>query len=121
MTCASFQRSTLLLPLWPLVNRIHLGWFDGNLADWKLKLPRSSQYTPSFRFIQFGRGPDIDYDPVCFDVSSRKRNREMKVVKIGHEDILCNYRVKVVAELAPSFEALAQDTVALASRTSQRE
>jgi hypothetical protein len=41
-------------------------------------------------FIQFGRGPDIDYDAVCFDVSSRKRNREMRVVKIDHEEILCN-------------------------------
>jgi hypothetical protein len=72
-------------------------------------------------FIQFGRGPDIDYDPVCFDVSSRKKNREMRVVKIDHEEILCNCRIKVVAELAPSFEALAKDTIALANRKSPGE
>jgi hypothetical protein len=62
-------------------------------------------------YLQFGRGPDIDYDPVCFDLSSRKKNRDMRVVKIDHEEILCNYRVKVVAELAPSFFDLLHDTI----------
>ncbi len=68
-------------------------------------------------FMQFGRGPDIDYDPVCFDISSRKKNRDMRIVKIDHEEILCNNRVKVVAELAPSFFELLQDTITLATRT----
>jgi hypothetical protein len=67
-------------------------------------------------FLQFGRGPDIDYDPVCFDISSRKKSREMRVVKIDHEEILCNYRVKVLGELAPSFEALVQSTIDLAGQ-----
>ena len=39
-------------------------------------------------YIQFGRGPDIDYDPVCFDLSSRKKNGEYEIVKIDHEEIL---------------------------------
>ena len=38
-----------------------------------------------------------------------------QVVKIDHEEILCNYRIKVVAELAPSFEALVQSTIDLAN------
>ena len=67
-------------------------------------------------FMQFGRGPDIDYDPICFDISSRKQNRDMRIVKIDHEDILCNCRVRVVAELAPTFFALVQDTINLATR-----
>ncbi len=66
-------------------------------------------------FMQFGRGADIDYDPVCFDISSRAKNRDMRVVKIDHEEILCNYRVKVVAELAPSFFELLQGTIARAN------
>jgi hypothetical protein len=41
-------------------------------------------------YIQFGRGPDIDYDPVCFDLSARKKNSEYEIVKIDHEEILCN-------------------------------
>ena len=67
-------------------------------------------------FLPFGKGPDIDYDPVCFDVSSRKKGREMRIVKIDHEEILCNHKVKVGAELASSFEALVQGTIDLANR-----
>jgi len=62
-------------------------------------------------YLQFGKGPDIDYDPVCFEMKSRGKNRECRIVKIDHEEILCNYRVKVVAELAPSFEMLVHRTI----------
>jgi len=62
-------------------------------------------------YIQFGRGPDMDYDPVCFDIKSRTKRKDYRIVKIDHEEILCNYRVKVVAELAPSFEQLVRQTI----------
>ncbi|MGA9813143.1 MAG: hypothetical protein WBQ64_10220 [Terriglobales bacterium] len=62
-------------------------------------------------YIQFGKGPDVDYDPVCFDIKSRKKNGECRVVKIDHEEILCNNRVKLVAELAPSFRDLVLQTI----------
>jgi hypothetical protein len=62
-------------------------------------------------YLQFGRGPDMDYDPVCFDIKSRTKRKECRIVKIDHEEILCNYRVKVVAELAPSFEHLVRQTI----------
>jgi len=45
-------------------------------------------------------------------MNSRKKNREMRVVKIDHEEILCNYSVKVVRELAPNFESLVLQTIA---------
>jgi hypothetical protein len=32
-------------------------------------------------------------------------------VKIDHEEILCNNRIKVVGELAPSFRALVLQTI----------
>jgi hypothetical protein len=60
-------------------------------------------------FIQFGKGPDVDYDPVCFDI--RARTGDCRIVKIDHEEILCNNRIKVVAELAPSFEKLVLTTI----------
>jgi hypothetical protein len=71
-------------------------------------------------YIQFAKGPDVDYDPVCFDLSARKKNREFGIVKIDHEEILCNHRIKVVADLAPSFEQLVRNTLdsASASRNS---
>ncbi len=68
-------------------------------------------------YIQFGRGSDTDYDPVCFDISSRTGYRDYRVVIIDHEGILCHNRVKVVKELAPSFEALISRTVDKANRS----
>lgn len=65
-------------------------------------------------YMQFGQGPDVDYDPVCFDIKSRSKNGDYRIVKIDHEEILCNYRVKVVSELAPSFYALVRQTIELA-------
>lgn len=65
-------------------------------------------------YIRFGRGADMDFDPVCFDVKTRRKNGDCRIVKIDHEEILCNNRVKVVAEIAPSFEALVEKTIELA-------
>jgi hypothetical protein len=62
-------------------------------------------------YIQFGKGPDMDYDPVCFDLNARKQNREYAIVKIDHEEILCNYRIKVVKKMAPSFRDLVLQTI----------
>jgi hypothetical protein len=68
-------------------------------------------------YVPFGKGPDMDYDRVCFDLSSRKKNRDFGIVKIDHEEILCNGRVKVVRKLAPSFYQLMLQTIELAKRT----
>jgi hypothetical protein len=62
-------------------------------------------------YVQFGKGPDMDYDPVCFDFARRKKSRDCRIVKIDHEEILCHDRVKVVAELAASFEQLVLRTI----------
>jgi hypothetical protein len=62
-------------------------------------------------YLQFAKGPDMDYDPVCFDIKSRRKNGDCRIVKIDHEEILCNNRVKVVAQLAASFEDLVKDTI----------
>lgn len=67
-------------------------------------------------FLQFGKGPDLDYDPVCFDIKTRKQGGDCRIVKIDHEEILCNNRVKVVAELAPSFYQLVLQTIELANK-----
>lgn len=67
-------------------------------------------------YIQFGRGPDMDYDPVCFEIKSRTKKKDYRIVKIDHEQILCNSRIKVVTELGPSFEHLVHQTIELAAR-----
>jgi hypothetical protein len=67
-------------------------------------------------YVQFGKGSDGDYDPVCFDYTTRKKSRECRIVKIDHEEILCNERVRVVSELAPTFETLVVSTIDVANR-----
>ena len=62
-------------------------------------------------YIQFAKGHDMDYDPVCFDLNVRKNNREYEIVKIDHEEILCNSRIKVVRKMAPSFRELVLQTI----------
>lgn len=72
-------------------------------------------------FIQLGKGPDLDYDPVCFDIKSRRQGGDCRIVKIDHEEILCNNRVKVVAELAPSFYQLVLQTIQSAKQRPSSE
>lgn len=70
-------------------------------------------------FVRFGKGPDMDYDPVCFDISSRTKNGDRRIVKLDHEEILCNSRIRIVREMAESFERLMQDTIAQGDRRTQ--
>jgi len=84
------------------------GEISGDPGLWESLVPAG--------YLRFGKGPDMDYDPVCFDMDSRKKNREMRIVRIDHEEILCNRRVKIVAELAPSFEALVLQTIGAADK-----
>jgi hypothetical protein len=67
-------------------------------------------------YIPFGKGSGGDYDPVCFDLKTRKKSSDCRVVKINHEEVLCNNRIKVVDEIAPSFEALVLQTINLAEK-----
>jgi hypothetical protein len=67
-------------------------------------------------YIPFGKGGDIAYDPVCFDLRARKKNREFEIVKLDPEEILCNERIRVVATLAPSLERLVSQTIDAAAQ-----
>jgi len=63
------------------------------------------------RFVQFGKGPDVDYDPVCFDLSQRSAGRDCAIVKLDHEEILNHERIRIVATVAVSFRQLVLDTI----------
>src|SRR5438128_1350721 len=47
-------------------------------------------------FVQFGRGPDVDYDPVCFDLRNCGADGDCRVVKFDHEDILIRETLSIV-------------------------
>jgi hypothetical protein len=122
--------STLPAPFPPLFERLLLAfrWAEVDLLDFRLlanppgpglglflqQISKDRALWKCLReagYIQFGKGPGGNYDPVCFDIKSRKGNRDYRVVMIDHEEILCYDRVKVMAELAPTFRKLMQSTI----------
>lgn len=68
-------------------------------------------------FVQFAKGPDYDYDPICFDLSSRDGRGDCRIVKFDHEEIFRSRRVGAAQELAPSFRALVELVIEDARRT----
>lgn len=57
-------------------------------------------------FVLFGLGPDLRHDAVCFDVRKSVHGRKYPVVKLDHEQILCNSRIKILENLAKNFDDL---------------
>jgi hypothetical protein len=66
----------------------------------------------SKEYVQIGRPDTGDYDPVCFDPTGPINNREYPIVRIDHEEILCNCRIKVTSQIAPSFFKLVEQFLA---------
>ncbi len=103
---------------WPEVDlrsyRLHGNPLGTGLSGFLERITKD-KFLSSFAFkngyISFGKGGDMDYDPVCFDLRARKKNREFEIVKLDHEEILCNERIRVVVTLAPSFERLVNQTI----------
>jgi hypothetical protein len=54
-------------------------------------------------YVQIGRPDTGNFDAVCFDLNEGRQNQEYRIVRIDHEQILCNWRVRVSGELWPSF------------------
>jgi hypothetical protein len=65
----------------------------------------------SHRFVQFGKGPDVDYDPLCFDLNVRAADGECAVVQLDHEEVLSRERIRIVATFADSFRQLVVHTI----------
>jgi hypothetical protein len=62
-------------------------------------------------FVQIGRTDAGGFDAMCFDWNQPAQNREHRIVRVDHEDILCNWKVRVVGELWPSFIKLVEDAL----------
>lgn len=59
-------------------------------------------------YVQIGRPDTGDFDAICFDLNEPAQNREYRIVQVDHEDILCNWKVRVSGELWPSFIKLVE-------------
>jgi hypothetical protein len=62
-------------------------------------------------FVQFGKKAGGGYDPVCFAMT-RSECGDAPIVQIDHEDVLTRNRIRVVAEIAPSFRVFAEGVIA---------
>jgi hypothetical protein len=62
--------------------------------------------------VQFGKGPEMDYDPICFDLNKRCSDGDCAIVKADHEQILNHESVRLDGVFAGSFRELVLETVA---------
>jgi hypothetical protein len=62
-------------------------------------------------FVQIGRPDGGDFDAICFDFNQQYQNREYRIVQVDHEDILCNWKVRVTGEVWPSFIKLVESAL----------
>lgn len=58
--------------------------------------------------LPFAKAGGGNYDPVCFDMRARGKQGDAPVVRIDHEEILCNRRVRVTGQVAPTFRGLVE-------------
>lgn len=63
-------------------------------------------------YVQIGRPDTGNFDAICFDFNQESQNREYGIVRVDHEDILCNWKVRVSEALWPSFIKLVQASLA---------
>lgn len=59
-------------------------------------------------YVQIGRPDTGNFDGICFDLNHPAQDREYRIVRIDHEEILCNWRVRVTGDLWPSFVRLVE-------------
>jgi hypothetical protein len=69
---------------------------DAGLTDFLL--PR--------KLFPFARPRTWDYDPICFDFREDPKAKDAPVIRVDHEAILCNDRLRISDHVAPSFREL---------------
>ena len=62
-------------------------------------------------YVQIGRPDTGNFDAICFDLNKHAKKREYRIVQVDHEDILCNWKVRVSAECWPSFIKLVESAL----------
>jgi hypothetical protein len=66
--------------------------------------------------IPFAKASGGSYDPVCFDARGRHKSGDTPVVRVDHEEILCNSPLGTTRTIAPSFRDLVGTVVARAGQ-----
>jgi len=61
-------------------------------------------------FLPIGQPEESNYDRVCLDLNRLKRG-DCPVVQLDHEAILLKNKIKIIAELWPSYKKLIKDVL----------
>jgi hypothetical protein len=104
-------------PAFDVVGISLFGWESAsNLYAEEASAPKGSlsELLVPAGYVQIGRPDTGDFDAVCFDLNDHCQNREYRIVRVDHEDILCNWRVRVSGELWPSFIKLVDNVLSSA-------
>jgi hypothetical protein len=82
------------------------GWGPTSTELFEVASPRRgslSEFLLPAGYFQIGQPDTGSFDAICFDLKTKKQNREYRIVLADHEEVLCNSRVKIRSELWPSF------------------
>lgn len=103
-------------PLFDVVGISLFGWdSDSNayIEEATAKKGSLSEVLLPKGYVQIGRPDTGSFDAVCFDLNQKSQNREYRIVEIDHEEILCNWRVRVSRELWSSFVKLMETAISI--------
>lgn len=101
-------------PAFDVIGITLFGWdSDSNRYIAEASAPKNSlsELLIPAGYVQIGIPDTGDFDAICFDFNRQPQNREYRVVQVDHEDILCNWKVRVTGELWSSFINLVESAL----------
>jgi hypothetical protein len=104
-------------PAFDVVGITFFGWESDSNAYNKEALAAAgslSELLIPAGYVQIGRPDTGDFDAICFDLNQQPQNREYRIVQVDHEDILCNWKVRVSGERWHSFISLLESALSSA-------
>ncbi len=63
--------------------------------------------------LPFGKQPGGGYDPICFDTTHRQPDGDCPIVRLEHEEILCNQKIGKMWRVADSFQKLVETVISM--------
>jgi hypothetical protein len=79
------------------------------LADEIFRDPALTEALHTAGHLQLGRVNGGGSDPICFDTTRQRADRDAPIVRINCAEILRNGGIRIVEEIAPSFRQLVNE------------
>ncbi|GAG22489.1 unnamed protein product, partial [marine sediment metagenome] len=62
-------------------------------------------------YVPFAKGPDVNYDPICFDLNAMTHRQDCPIIQFEHGSILCHLRIGDRWKRWSSFREFAGATI----------